>query len=296
TTAAGSGASAQTSLDLGGARIGAVTGLTNGITYQVRVRAVNAAGQSPASDAASVVAGAPLAPTQATAAAGTSSITATWTAPPANGVTITGYTVVAEPGPATCTTTGALSCVLGAVAGTSYTITVTATASGVDSPPSSASSAVVPVAPGVADTPPETDLSLIVDQGGTIAPGQAVTVHGSGFAAHSTVVVTVYSTPIALGRVVTDATGSFTTIVRLPARLADGQHTLVAAGVDLNGASHTMKLGIAVQASGGSLVSTGSNVIGIMMTGLASITIGAVLCLPGLRRRRHTSTPRSSIS
>jgi hypothetical protein len=71
---------------------------------------------------------APAAPAAPSAVAGDRQVLVTWAAPAANGSPITGYTVTAAPGGATCTTTGALSCTVGGLTnGTAYTFTVVAT-------------------------------------------------------------------------------------------------------------------------------------------------------------------------
>jgi streptogramin lyase len=71
----------------------------------------------------------PAAPTAVTATPGRTSALVTWSAPAADGgAEITGYTVTASPGGATCSwTSGPLACtVAGLAAGTPYTFTVTA--------------------------------------------------------------------------------------------------------------------------------------------------------------------------
>ncbi len=71
----------------------AVTGLTNGTTYEFHLAAVNTSGSSAPSAAVSatpLASGAPVAPTGLTATAGGSSVTLNWTAP---GGTITGYEI-----------------------------------------------------------------------------------------------------------------------------------------------------------------------------------------------------------
>ncbi len=71
---------------------------------------------------------APSAPSATKATSGDHSAGLTWTAPFSNGSAITGYTVTASPGGATCTTTTALTCTItGLTNDTVYTLSVTAT-------------------------------------------------------------------------------------------------------------------------------------------------------------------------
>ncbi len=91
----------------------------------------------------------PAAPTGVAAVAGDASATVSWNAPIGEASQpITGYTVSAAPGGATCTTTGALSCVvIGLTNGTSYTFTVTTSSGSSVSAPSVPSAPVTPQAP-----------------------------------------------------------------------------------------------------------------------------------------------------
>nr|WP_269204660.1 fibronectin type III domain-containing protein [Motilibacter deserti] len=230
---------------------GTITGLTNGTPYRIFIRALNAVGAGlwATGGEEPVVPAAPAAPGAVTATAGVSSVIASWTA--ANADNITGYTAYANPGPATCSTSSAAqtSCVLGATAGTPYTVTVVAhTAANGDSDPAGPSNEVTPTAPPVPVTPPATDLTLTTDRGAiTMAtPGQQITVLGTGFAPYSTARVTVYSDPIDLGSTTTDAHGNFALPVTVPASLPAGGHTFIAAGVAPDGTIRTLKLPVTV--------------------------------------------------
>ena len=71
-----------------------ITGLTNGMTYQLQVRAENAAGESPFSATAAgtpTVGRVPAAPARPTVTAGNGSLTVSWVAPASNGSAITDY-------------------------------------------------------------------------------------------------------------------------------------------------------------------------------------------------------------
>lgn len=233
-------------------------------------------------------------PTSVTATAGVSSITAHWLAP--SDVTgLTGYTATASPGPATCTTTGALTCVMGGTAGVTYTITVVANNPAGDSAAAGPSNEVVPTAPALGDTPPTTSLDLTTDKGliTTAVPNQDIIVIGTGFAAYSTATIVIYSSPIVLGTATTDGAGNFTKPVTIPATLAVGRHTMIAAGVDPQGAPHSLKLAVTLAAAGSgsgggsssSLAVTGQATDLLFLLGFAAVASGTTLLLTGRRRR-----------
>ncbi len=100
---------------------------------------------------ARILADAPQAPTGASASAGIRGATITWNA--VAGGSVSSYTATAAPGGASCTAVApATTCTItNLTAGTSYTVTVTATNPQGTSPPSQASNAVTPT--GVVLTP-----------------------------------------------------------------------------------------------------------------------------------------------
>jgi subtilisin family serine protease len=135
------------------ARTCTFTALTNGTAYSFTVTATNGYGTSTPSAASSPVTPVsapsvpPQAPTAVHANPGNAQASVTWAAPTADGNLVTGYTVAASPGGASCTTLGSTQCTVPSlVNGTSYTFTVVATNEFGDSPPSDASTAVVPSA------------------------------------------------------------------------------------------------------------------------------------------------------
>ncbi|MGW2788078.1 fibronectin type III domain-containing protein [Streptomyces populi] len=151
-TAQPGGATAATS----GATSAAVTGLDNGTSYTFTVTATNRVGTSSASTASTPVTPTPQvpgAPGEVSASPGDAQASLSWTAPSNDGGSpVTSYTVTANPGGATATTTGATSAIVsGLKNGTAYTFTVIATNAAGISVASSPSKAVTPR--GVPTTP-----------------------------------------------------------------------------------------------------------------------------------------------
>ncbi|WP_433053393.1 hypothetical protein [Dactylosporangium sp. CS-033363] len=235
-------------------------------------------------------------PTGISATGGVSSITANWSAPQ-NTSGITGYTAYAKPGPATCSTSTATatSCVMGGTAGTTYTVTVVSNNALGDSLAAGPSNEVTPQAPAVPSTPPDTNLTLTTDQGliNTAKPGQDIVVIGTGFMPYSTATIVVYSQPLELGTVVTDAQGNFSKPVRVPPDLVVGAHSLVAAGIGPNGQPHSLKMAITVQAQSassgsGNLAVTGAPIAAMLQLGLATVLGGGSLLFATRRDQSMT--------
>ncbi|MEV3984528.1 fibronectin type III domain-containing protein [Nonomuraea sp. NPDC049758] len=132
-----------------GTTVASLTGLTNGTSYTVRVVARNAAGTSEAAQQAGVVpqaARVPAAPTEAQAAAtGAGTVALTWTAPADVGTApVTGYTVTADPGGRTVTSTGTTATMTGLDPALSYGFTVKAANTHGSGAPSARTPAIVP--------------------------------------------------------------------------------------------------------------------------------------------------------
>jgi hypothetical protein len=139
-------------------------------------------------DASVARAAVPSAPTAVSATPGNAKATIRWRAP-SSGAPIVGYTVTGSPS-GSCTTTGALSCVVsGLTNGTSYTFTVTATNGSGTGPASTASAAVTPAAPpgaptGVTATAGNAQAKVVwtapAANGGSAIVRYTVTASGSG--------------------------------------------------------------------------------------------------------------------
>jgi len=204
-----------------------VTGLTNGTSYTFTVVATNWAGSSSLSSASSAITpvGAPDAPTNVTATSGNGQATVSWVAPPSDGgAAITGYTVTASPGGATCSTTGVLTCIISGLRnGTSYTFTVVATNSVGNSVASAPSSSATPTGPPGA--PANVQLTVGVGQvvvswsaptwtGGSAITGYTVTASPGGATCSTTSALTCTVTGLTNGQqysfavVATNANGS----------------------------------------------------------------------------------------
>jgi titin len=132
----------------------AVTGLTNGTSYEFTVQATNSVGTSPASAPSNVVTPAaptvPAAPTGVSAVAGNAAANVAWTPPANGGSPITSFTVTAlvngVPSGVTATAPGSATgaTVTGLTNGTTYTFTVHATNAVGNGPESAQSNAVTP--------------------------------------------------------------------------------------------------------------------------------------------------------
>jgi titin len=227
----------------------------------------------------------PPAPPTVEGTAGTSSITVTWTAPQETGA-ITDYVAAARSGDyvTSCVSTQ-MTCVLGAVAGRPYSLTVVSRGPNGVSKVTEGAETVTASAPEVPSAPPPTNLVLTTTDGKitTAEPGQEITFIGTGFARFSTVTITIYSEPVILGTAVTDGAGAFRKPITVPASLAAGAHSAVAQGVAPDGSPRAMALAITVAES---LPQTGPALGAMLLAGFGAVLGGVVLMMAGRPRRR----------
>jgi hypothetical protein len=274
-----------------------VTGLTNGTVYSVKVRADSAAGPSAASEAVSAAPAVPAgAPTNIVATAGPSSIKVTWDPPTAAGTyPIASYDVgwgTGAMGSSACqvAVNAERVCVFPATPGVHYTVGVSAvdTKGNRGVQPSGVSAGVIPGPSTPASVPTSNgDLQRPAGETGSVTAGKKITLSGSGYMPNSTISVIIYSEPQVLTSVVTDATGSFTVEVTVPAGLVNGQHTLVASGVDPSGNVRYMTLPVTVTGGTtgvGGLAATGADIAVPLAGGLAVLALGAGLIVVSRRR------------
>ena len=115
--------------------------------YPITLFASNGVGGVSSQPFTLTVPGPPAAPTVDSVTPGDGSATVTWTAPDNGGSPITGYTVTASPGGATCTTSTTSCTVTGLTNGVAYTFTVVAT-NGAGTGPAAGGGPVTPTANG----------------------------------------------------------------------------------------------------------------------------------------------------
>lgn len=121
----------------------------------------------------------------------------------------------------------------------------------------------------------------------SVEPGGGLTVTGLGFHPGEQVEVVLNSTPVTLGMFTAGPNGAFTAAVTVPANVAPGAHTIVAAG---QGSSRTFSAALTVElaASGsaaGPLASAALPLLGLTL-------LAAGLLLTTLRTPRRTPTRR----
>ena len=164
---------------------------------------------------------------------------------------------------------------------TSSSVPTGTTTSSSSSSSTSSTSSTVPTTPTtVGPTVPPGQPTIDVTPR-TVVAGQDATVFGSGFPPSTPVDIVLLSSPVLLGTVVTDASGSFTTTVTIPSDTEPGIHRLVGA---VRGGGPSAETTITVLAPAGSplrpqgqLSRTGSDPAGSTKVAATLVVIGLLL-------------------
>jgi hypothetical protein len=179
----------------------------------------------------------------------------------------------------------ALTCTVdGLPAGTSYTITAFAIGDVMSEPGHAAAKLTISLPSSVPTGAPRMKSDL---RGADPVRGGKFTITGNGFQPFSTAVLAIYSTPVVLGSAIVKADGTFSATVTLPDGYI-GSHTVLASGVDVNGAPRYMTLAVSIAEAGGGaggLPVTGSPVVLLLILG-AGLVIGGGGILVATRPRR----------
>lgn len=125
----------------------------------------------------------------------------------------------------------------------------------------------------------------------SVPRGGTLSVNGSGFGAGVEVTLTMFSAPVELGRVTTDASGRFATSVRIPEDATPGTHRMVATWTDVDGRSYSRSASFRVTDSVvDPLARTGSDLPTSGLAAGAGMVVAATVLLY-LRRRTHVLAP-----
>ncbi len=107
----------------------------------------------------------------------------------------------------------------------------------------------------------------------SVSPGGQITVHGSGFKPNSEISATLHSSPVLLGTVTANASGTFVQKFAVPKNTSIGNHQLVVSGINSSDASVSSTLSLTVN----ELPATGSHTTTLIVIASAFIVLGIVL-------------------
>ena len=161
------------------------------------------------------------------------------------------------------------------------TLVAVAGALGVAGPPAQAQTAAGSCAPTSGQYPPTATLSIQL--GATsVLPGASLTVSGTCFTPNSVVALEFLPGPAVLGSAATNAVGSFSRVVTIPADATPGAHTIVATD-----GRFTQSATVIVLATGdGRLPRTGAAfTIPFSLAGAGLVTVGTLAVLAARRKR-----------
>jgi LPXTG-motif cell wall-anchored protein len=137
-----------------------------------------------------------------------------------------------------------------------------------------------PTSPGSGGSSSSSSASL---SDGVVAPGQSVTISGSGFADGKELAMTFLSTPVPLGTTNSNANGAFRASVSIPRNATPGQHQLVVTGPGARGGTHRAIARLRVVGAGaasatpGELPRTGGNTGPLTVVGGLLLMLGWML-------------------
>jgi titin len=263
-----------------------------GAEYSVSVKARNSVGTSAIAGTDSEAVQALAGPSGLKVTPDDGTATVTWTPiTPATGITGYVVTYTKEDGqPQTAQVQGAgtgTHTLTGLENGATYAVKVKAALSDGTASDTEAVKVTPSAPPAIPqDGPPESDGTLSAPAGSTTPdPGETITISGTGFAPNSEVTIVIYSSPHSLGTVMTDQAGAFSKAVTIPSNLS-GSHTITSMGIDPDGASRVLALGVTIAGStttgggggsgggSGGLAITGAPIVTILLTGILLLASG----------------------
>lgn len=255
-------------------------GLVNGVSYSIQIRAVNDAGPGSGSNTELAL---PItiadAPTQLVASYGDSSALVAYLSGDNGGSVVTGIEYSLNNG-VNWTAVNSLSianplALSNLVNGREYQLRIRE----VTSQGQGRMSAVLPLTVPV----PRVEMP-----GTTLVVGSTSVVDGTGFAPNSDIRIEMHSTPIELGTVRSDPTGSFRTTISIPQSSAAGNHHLVfvyvTSGQAVDSIPFTVALPSALSSTGVNMTQTGSLALAALLATLSGLSLVA------LRRRTRQTT------
>lgn len=233
-----------------------ITGLANGSTYDVRVRAVNTVGAGVASTSSRGVPMKPADPTTTTATTTTSTSTTTTTTSITTTIAVTTTERARRSSRAVQTTTldAPTTALAVAVTTTTEAPSTTLIADAADSPGAETPTTIEPTTTTSTTTPEargDIEFELVPEFGvGEPAAGARVRAQARGLAPSTAVRLEVRSEPVLIGETTTNAAGDSTLSATLPADLEPGAHMLILTGVAPTGEALVSVAGLEIDAWG----------------------------------------------
>lgn len=109
----------------------------------------------------------------------------------------------------------------------------------------------------------------------TVAPGGSISVAGTGFRPNTQVTLTLFSDPVSLGTLTSNASGAISGSVSIPAATPTGAHKVEAKGANAAGnGNHLLRADLTVRAGSGSIPRTGGSSDFLLPVGIAVVSLG----------------------